>query len=156
LEFEIEQETSCFAASGSSGFLVEDELCWHVASIRLNISSKSVVEGSSRILVGCAQNDNVLLLLESKEPASEGGPLQKPRTAAYEVVQIISLITRDFGIDFKGPAVDAAGEGFGSGDALLAEPVDYIEAAHTVVAVADDRFFGVELLEIRGNRAPWG
>ena len=78
-------------------------------------------------LVGCPQNDIVSLFA--------------------------GLITRDARIDFEGPAVDAAGEGFGSGDALLAEPVDYIKASHAVVAVADDRFVGVELLEIRGNRA---
>ncbi len=33
VEFEIEQETSCFAAGGSSGFLVEDGFCWHGAPV---------------------------------------------------------------------------------------------------------------------------
>ena len=32
-KFEIEQETSCFAAGGSSGFLVEDESCWHIFAL---------------------------------------------------------------------------------------------------------------------------
>jgi hypothetical protein len=31
VEFQSKQETSCFAASGSSGFLIEDEFRWHVA-----------------------------------------------------------------------------------------------------------------------------
>jgi hypothetical protein len=30
VEFQFKQETSCFAAGGSSGFLVEDEFCWHI------------------------------------------------------------------------------------------------------------------------------
>src|SRR6202051_3399800 len=89
-------------------------------------------------LVGCPQNDNVLLFLEFKSARLGRRPLQMLRVAADEVVQIISLIAGDFGIDFEGPAIDAACEGFGGGDALLAEPVDYVEAAHAVVAVADD------------------
>ena len=33
VEFKFEQETSCFAAGGSSGFLVEDEFCGHGAPV---------------------------------------------------------------------------------------------------------------------------
>jgi len=65
----------------------------------------------------------------------------------------LGLVARDAGIDFEGPSIDATGEGFGGGDALLAEPVDDVEAAHAVVAVADDRFVGVELLKIRRDCA---
>ncbi len=64
-----------------------------------------------------------------------------------------SLVARNSGIDFQGPAIDASGERFRGGNALLAEPVGYVEAAHPVVAVTDDRLVGVELLEIRGDRS---
>jgi hypothetical protein len=39
------------------------------------------------------------------------------------------------------------------GDALGAEPVGYVQAAHSVVAIEDDVLVGIELLEIRGNGA---
>ena len=63
------------------------------------------------------------------------------------------LVARHAGINFEGPAVDTACQGFGGGDALLTEPVDDIEAAHAVVAITDDRLVGVEFLQIRRNRA---
>jgi len=66
---------------------------------------------------------------------------------------IPKLVARNSGIDFHGPAIDAAGKGFGGGDALLAEPIHDVEAAHAVVAVTDDRLVRVELLQIRWDRA---
>ncbi len=54
---------------------------------------------------------------------------------------------------FEGPTVDAAGHGLGGLHALMAEPIRDIEAAHTVMAEADDVVVGVEFLEIGGNGA---
>ena len=52
------------------------------------------------------------------------------------------------GIDFLGPAFDAAGQGFCGGDTLVAEPYGYVEAAHAVVAIADYVVVDVEGLQI--------
>ena len=38
---------------------------------------------------------------------------------------------------------------------MLAEPIHDVEAAHSVVAVTDDRLVRVELLQIRWNRTHW-
>jgi len=39
------------------------------------------------------------------------------------------------------------------GDSLCAEPIGYIQTAHSVVAIENDILVGIELLEIRGNGA---
>jgi len=63
-------------------------------------------------------------------------------------VELPSSIAGNPGIDFGGPAIDASGHGFGGWHALVAEPVGHVEAAHTVVAEANDIFAGIELLKI--------
>jgi hypothetical protein len=92
-----------------------------------------------------------------KAPASESGrytirdndrwPPQKIKTEKN------SLIAGDFWVDFGGPAIYAAGHGFCVSDTLCAEPIGYVQAAHSVVAVENDVLVGVQLLQIRGNRA---
>jgi hypothetical protein len=62
-------------------------------------------------------------------------------------------IPGDLGIHFKRPAVDAAGHGLGGFHTLMSEPVGNIEAAHAVVAEADDFVVRIELLQIRGYGA---
>jgi hypothetical protein len=56
------------------------------------------------------------------------------------------LVAGDGGVDLGGPGVDAAGDGLGLVEALLAEPRGYGERAGAVVAEDEDRGFFVELL----------
>jgi hypothetical protein len=56
------------------------------------------------------------------------------------------LIAGDGGIDQGGPGVDAAGDGLGFVETLLAEPCGDRERARPVVAEDEDRSFFVELL----------
>src|SRR6202521_5326474 len=49
----------------------------------------------------------------------------------------LSLISRDFGIDIDGPALDPAGQGFRLFDALDPEPRRCVQTAHAMVAIAN-------------------
>ena len=63
------------------------------------------------------------------------------------------LVARNLGIDFEGPAIDAASHGLGGFDALMAEPVGDIKTAHAVMTETDDVVVGVEPLKIGRNGA---
>src|SRR4029077_8507304 len=79
--------------------------------------------------------------------SEKASPLKRQATGASKSV------ARNLGIDLERPAIDAASHGLGGFDALVAEPVGNIEAAHAVMTEADDVVVGVELLKIRGNGA---
>jgi hypothetical protein len=57
-----------------------------------------------------------------------------------------TLVAGDGGVDGAGPGVDAAGDGLGLVEALLAEPCGYGEGAGAVVAENEDGGVFVELL----------
>ena len=57
----------------------------------------------------------------------------------------MELVAGDGGVDLAGPGVDAAGDGLGFFEALLAEPVGDGEGAGAVVAEDEEAVF-VELL----------
>ena len=81
------------------------------------------------------------------------------------------LVAGDGGVDEGGPGVDAAGDGLGFVEALLAEPRGYREGAGAMVAEDEDGGFFVELLvgaagdlvhgdddaglDVRGLELPW-
>jgi hypothetical protein len=54
------------------------------------------------------------------------------------------LVAGDGGVDGAGPCVDAAGEGLGVGEALVAEPKGYVEGAGSVMAHDDDGCVRIE------------
>jgi len=52
----------------------------------------------------------------------------------------VSLIAWNGRIDFQAPEVDAAGHALARVDTVLAEPMNDIQAAHTVMAKYDERY----------------
>lgn len=65
-------------------------------------------------------------------------------------------VARDCGVDGAGPEVDAAGDGLGFCEALLAKPVGDGEGARAVVAEDGDGLIFVELVEgARGDFVHW-
>src|SRR5271155_1003953 len=62
-------------------------------------------------------------------------------------------VARDAGINFSGPALDAAGHGLGAFDTLRAEPRGRVQAAHAVVAEEHHLFGAFQALQVRGNIA---
>jgi hypothetical protein len=54
------------------------------------------------------------------------------------------LVAGNFRVYVSGPCVDAAGEGLGVGETLVAKPEGDIERARTVVAEDYDRSIGIE------------
>ena len=66
------------------------------------------------------------------------------------------LVAGDGGVDGAGPGVDAAGEGLGVVEALIAEPHGYVEGTGSVVAEDDDGGVGVEFgVGAGGDCRPW-
>ena len=61
------------------------------------------------------------------------------------------LVPGDGGVDLAGPGVDAAGDGLGFVEALVAEPGRDGERARAVVAKDEDGVFFVELFEGAGG-----
>src|ERR1700723_179932 len=68
------------------------------------------------------------------------------RITSVEMTLGLDLVAGDGGVDGAGPGVDAAGDGLGFVEALLAQPRGYRERAHAVVAEDDDGGFFVEFL----------
>ena len=63
----------------------------------------------------------------------------------------VRLVAGDVGVDLAGPGFDAAGDGLGFGEALIAEPSGDREGAGSVVAEDEDGGVFVELVEGAGG-----
>ncbi len=68
----------------------------------------------------------------------------RQRTSFWQEMSIRRLVAGDGGVDGAGPGVDAAGEGLGVLEALVAEPHGDVEGAGTVVAEDDYLLIWVE------------
>src|SRR6266436_4760075 len=64
-----------------------------------------------------------------------------------------ALVPWNSGINLGGPAINSAGQRFRARHSLAAQPNRHVQAAHSVMAVANHFVIGVQRLQIRGNRA---
>src|SRR5258706_11932639 len=54
-------------------------------------------------------------------------------------------------VDFRGPAIDSTGQRPRVFDSLRSQPCGHVQAAHTMMTIADNVFVAVKALQVRGN-----